>query len=398
MTEGGVGTRPESWMSIRPGPDPVPRLSAAATQDLVDDFGDRPGGVDGDRVFGKVFPGLVLAEDQGAFGGFRTPFAGSAVEAVVQGCEVDFEHEDRVEEGDEALAVACAAAEEGGGVGLVGDEGADLVLIPDVVAGDEIRIGAVLRTHERVQPCAGDGIALIGQCPVAMHGVMAAPLQFGGGCGLAAAGAAFDEIIPDAHFRLVFAAAAGADPRLGAGHAKRLSWPGFRAWPGIGMAAALSRLRHPTLVEPLSALADFEAIHGQRSDRERVDARLADAQAADGEGADGNGANRQRRDRGRAGRRCACCLRADRAGGGDASHRGHGVPFCGWSRRRGQSTPEWTARRDGGSHRLSCGGFPGPRRASTEPDAAEHRALQLAAVVGDRLDDGEVVQPGDFLG
>src|SRR2546421_698488 len=65
-----------------------------------------------------------------------------------------------------------------------------------VAPGEAVRRAARRRPLQRV---TGLGIADIGQLPVTVDDVAAAPPQFFGHRGLAAAGNAFDQIVPDAH-------------------------------------------------------------------------------------------------------------------------------------------------------------------------------------------------------
>ncbi len=172
---------------------------AAMAEDGVNDRRDRGCGVDGDGGLRARGGRCVVAEDQGAFGRGGAPFVGPAVEAALQRRAVDFEDEDRVEEIEEAGAVARAAAEEGGGMGPVGRARRHHAGVPDMVVMDEGRIAPMRGDHARVEPRARPRIALTGQHAVAMHDIVAAPFQFGRDRGLAAARAAFDEIVPDAH-------------------------------------------------------------------------------------------------------------------------------------------------------------------------------------------------------
>jgi len=75
-------------------------------------------------------------------------------------------------------------------MGLVGDQGFDLVDVPDVML-----------VRKAIERFTGFRIALIRQYAVAMNGVVAAPPQLVADRRLAGAGNPFDQIVPDAHFR-----------------------------------------------------------------------------------------------------------------------------------------------------------------------------------------------------
>ena len=71
---------------------------------------------------------------------------------------------------------------------LVGDQGFDLVHVPDVVL-----------VGEAISRFTGFGVASISQFAVTMDGVVAAPLQFIADRSLASAGEAFYQVVPPAH-------------------------------------------------------------------------------------------------------------------------------------------------------------------------------------------------------
>lgn len=148
--------------------------------------------VDHDAVLRDVLFGGMQARYEFAFGSVVAPFAlGPRCETLVQGFGIDVGDGDFVEEVNEVREVSRPAAEEGYRMGVVGDERLDLVDIPDVIF--------VASGCERL---AGFWIALIGEFPVAVDCLVAAPLQLVTDGGLAGAGNAFDQIVSDAHFVL----------------------------------------------------------------------------------------------------------------------------------------------------------------------------------------------------
>lgn len=89
------------------------------------------------------------------------------------------------------MEVTGAAAEEGDWVGGVGDQGSDLVDRPNpvrVTPGDAVR--DAFRWSGQCLACLG--VADIGQDPVTMDDVVAAPFQFGSDRRFSRAGTAFD--------------------------------------------------------------------------------------------------------------------------------------------------------------------------------------------------------------
>jgi len=113
-----------------------PRLrnSAAPAEDLVDDVLELCRRVDRDT--GRdALPRLVPPDDEGTIGRLAVAplLVRPRVETPVQGREVDLEDEDGVERVEERGEVPRPAAEEGDVLLLVGDEGADLRDVPDVV-------------------------------------------------------------------------------------------------------------------------------------------------------------------------------------------------------------------------------------------------------------------------
>jgi hypothetical protein len=110
------------------------------SEDGVDDFGQRAGDIDADAVPGLVFSAFVQGHDDGALGGLGAPFVDAGVDAALQRSAIQFEQEDGVQQVDELMPVARATAEEGLVMALVGDDGEDLVKVPDVVIADELKV------------------------------------------------------------------------------------------------------------------------------------------------------------------------------------------------------------------------------------------------------------------
>ena len=164
-------------------------VDAALSKDLVHDSRDRRGRVDDHTIVGEILLGLMQAHDEFTLLRSSAPLVvWSALQPPPQGVRVDIEDENAVEEVNEGVEVPGTTAEEGHRLALVRDQSLDLVHLPQVVlvraAGDRL---PSLR------------ITLIGELPVPMHGVVAAPLQLGTNRGLPSAGDALNQEVSDAH-------------------------------------------------------------------------------------------------------------------------------------------------------------------------------------------------------
>ena len=130
-----------------------------------------------------------------ALRGPRTPLVtGPLVEPAEQGVQVDLEHEDVVEQVDEVREVAGAAAEEGHGRTVVGDQLADPTDVPEVVLVQ----GGVDRPP-------GRRVSLVGEVGVTVDGVVTASPQLVAHGGLPGPGHALDQVVADAHGRSITA-------------------------------------------------------------------------------------------------------------------------------------------------------------------------------------------------
>ena len=176
------------------------------SEDIVDDTWDTTRRVDIDAD-GKIFPGMMVAEHQRPFGRLEARLIWPPIQSSVQGLNVYIEHENLVEKVQEFVEIARAATEEGGRMGGVGSNSADLVDTPDPVG---------VSPNDAIRACGWSceclarlGVADIGQDPVTMDDMVASPLQFGSDRRFPSAGTAFDQIVLDSHRR-------------------RLSWPSVR--------------------------------------------------------------------------------------------------------------------------------------------------------------------------
>ena len=75
---------------------------------------------------------------------------------------------------------------------MVGDQGFYFIYMPNVVLVSEV-----------IRRFTSFRIALIGQFPIAMNGLVATPLQFIADRCFAGAGEAFDQIISNAHCQMI---------------------------------------------------------------------------------------------------------------------------------------------------------------------------------------------------
>ena len=159
------------------------------TKDLVDDVCERWRRIDPDAGPGDVFLGPVQSDDEIALRWLRAPLVSrSLVEPPVQGFEIDVEDKDLVEQIDEPQEVARAAAEEGDRLVLFGHQGLYSTHVPDVML-----------VHGAVDRFASLGIALVGEVPVTVYGVVATPVQLSADHGLPGAGHALDQVVAYAH-------------------------------------------------------------------------------------------------------------------------------------------------------------------------------------------------------
>ena len=122
----------------------------------------------------------------------------SLVEPPVQGVTVDLEDEDAVEQVDDVREVPRASAEVRHLGTLVGNEGSYPVQAPHMML---VRAAGHRFTRSRV--------TLIGQFRIAVDRVVAASLQLPADRRLPRAGHAFNEVVPDAHGRMITTPAGG---------------------------------------------------------------------------------------------------------------------------------------------------------------------------------------------
>ena len=106
----------------------------------------------------------------------------------MQGVEIDVKDEDLVEQIEKLREVARAAAEEGDGLVLIGHQGTYPTHVPDVVL-----------VHGAVDGLASVGVALVGELPVAVDGLVPAPSQLSADRGLSRARQAVDQIVAPTH-------------------------------------------------------------------------------------------------------------------------------------------------------------------------------------------------------
>jgi hypothetical protein len=160
------------------------------TKDVVNDVGDRCGGVDWDAVLRNILLRLMPPHDSFAFHSFSvTPLiVRSSVKPPVQCIEVDIKDEHAVEQAYELREVAGTTTEKRRRVSLVGDQGFHFVYMPEMVfvRGDIPRFPRFR-------------IAYVSEFAVTMNGMVAAPLQFVADRSLAGAGKTFDQVVPRAH-------------------------------------------------------------------------------------------------------------------------------------------------------------------------------------------------------
>ncbi|RYC07245.1 hypothetical protein EUA94_15275 [Nocardioides zhouii] len=164
-------------------------LNARQPQDLVDDVGQRTGGVDRRAGGGEVLAGRVHPEHQLALLGPGAELVqGACVEPLEQRVAVDLEEKDLVEEVDEGGVVARASTEERDGLAPVGGQLAYAGDVPDVVL--------VVEAGQRL---ARDRVALVGQDAVAVHDMVPAPLELGRHRRLPGGRDALDQVVAHAH-------------------------------------------------------------------------------------------------------------------------------------------------------------------------------------------------------
>ena len=168
------------------------------SEDIVDDTWDGTRRVDIDAD-GKIFPGMMVTDHQRPLGRLEARLIWPPIQSSVQGLNVYIEHENLVEKVQEFVEIARAATEEGGGMGGVGSNSADLVDAPDPVG---VSPNNAVRAFGWPCEClARLGVADIGQDPITMDDMVAPPLHFGSDTHFPSAGTAFDQIVLDSHSR-----------------------------------------------------------------------------------------------------------------------------------------------------------------------------------------------------
>jgi len=159
------------------------------TKDLADHVRERSRRVDHHAGIWDVSLGAVESDDEVTLGWFRSPLVLRAlVEPPVQGVAINVEDEHLVEQIDELREVARASAEERDGFLMVCHQSPNSPHVPDVVL---VRSG--------IGRFTSFGVALVRKFPIAVDGLVAAPVQFCAYRGLPRSGYAFDEIVADTH-------------------------------------------------------------------------------------------------------------------------------------------------------------------------------------------------------
>src|SRR6187431_969288 len=87
----------------------------------------------------------------------------------VQRIQIDLKHENAIHQIDETVGIPGTTAKECCRMGLIGHQSSDLLNVP---------CPSTMLVSATIYGLAGFGIAPIGQFPVAVDGVVAAPLQF----------------------------------------------------------------------------------------------------------------------------------------------------------------------------------------------------------------------------
>jgi hypothetical protein len=175
-------------------------ICVALTDNLVNDARERCGGVDDHTVFRNAFFRSVQSRSDFPFRLFSAPVSGVHCHPLsnppVHCVKVNFKDKNAVKQIDELCSIPRSTAEKRDRLIPVGDAGLYFIYMPNVVRGNEGRRALV---RAAIRRCTGFRMALIGQFPVTMNGMVAAPLQFGADRRLAGAGNACNQIIPHAH-------------------------------------------------------------------------------------------------------------------------------------------------------------------------------------------------------
>ena len=158
----------------------------------VDDACKGCRGVDADGVRGQAFLCRMLESRKGfAFACRSAPrVCRSGGKTPVQRSQIDRKHENAIPHIAETVGIPGTTAKEGCRMGVIGQQSADRRNVPHP---------GTLRSGAPRNGRAGFWLAPIGQVPVAVDGVVAAPLQFVADCGFTGAGNAVDDVVLATH-------------------------------------------------------------------------------------------------------------------------------------------------------------------------------------------------------